>query len=106
LSRCYIYDIVKESANERSRWAWEDDVKKVILYSKPECHLCEPVENVILAVRKKKVFDFEVRNIENDPGDFEKYRHAIPVVLVDGKEIARYKLSRRQLEAALGSEQT
>ena len=79
---------------------------RVILYSKPGCHLCEPVEAVILAMRRERAFDFAIRNIEDDPADFEKYKHAIPVVVVDGKEIARYKLSRRQLESALASEQS
>jgi hypothetical protein len=80
-------------------------VKKVILYSKPGCHLCEPVEDVILALRSVREFEFVVRNIEDDPVAFEKYKHAIPVVVVDGREIARYKLSRAQLESALGPEQ-
>jgi len=77
---------------------------RVILFSKPGCHLCEPVEEVILAVRREREFEFEVRNIEDDPADFEKYKHAIPVVVVDGREIARYKLSRIELEQALGLE--
>ena len=76
-------------------------MKRVILYSKPGCHLCEPVEEVILAVRREREFEFEVRNIEDDPAEFEKYKHSIPVVVVDGREIARYKLSRMQLEMAL-----
>ena len=77
---------------------------RVILFSKPGCHLCEPVEEVILAVRREREFEFEERNIEDDPADFEKYKHAIPVVVVDGREIARYKLSRIELEQALGLE--
>lgn len=77
---------------------------RVILFSKPGCHLCEPVEEVILAVRREREFEFEVRNIEDDPADFEKYKHAIPVVVVDGREVARYKLSRIELEQALGLE--
>jgi len=76
---------------------------KVTLYSKPGCHLCEPVQDTILAVQRERGFEFLVRNIEEDAADFEKYQHAIPVVVVDGREIARYKLSRRQLEAALES---
>lgn len=77
-------------------------MKSVILYSKPGCHLCEPVKETIEAVGRQRPFNFQVRNIENDPADFEKYKHAIPVVVVDGREIARYKLSRKQLETALG----
>jgi glutaredoxin len=81
-------------------------VKQVILYTKPGCHLCDPVRELILSVQRHRPFEFSIRNIEDNPADFEKYQHAIPVVLVDGREIARYKLSQQQLEAALGSEQT
>ena len=76
-------------------------MNQVILYSKPGCHLCQPVKDVILSVQKEREFEFVVRNIQEDAADFEKYQHAIPVVLVNGREIARYKLSRRQLEQAL-----
>ena len=76
----------------------------VILYSKPGCHLCEPVRELILAMQRERGFEFSIRNIDDDAADFEKYKHAIPVVVVDGREIARYKLSRRQLEGALGLE--
>jgi len=76
-------------------------MNQVILYSKPGCHLCQPVKDVILALQKERGFEFVVRNIQEDAADFEKYQHAIPVVLVNGREIARYKLSRRQLEQAL-----
>jgi glutaredoxin len=76
-------------------------MKKVTLYSKPECHLCEPVKETILAVQRRLEFSFIVRNIEDDPTEFERYKHAIPVVTVDGKEIARYRLKEEQLVAAL-----
>jgi hypothetical protein len=55
-------------------------------------------------MQRERKFEFAVRNIEDDAADFEKYKHAIPVVVLDGREIARYKLSRRQLEEALGLE--
>ncbi len=78
-------------------------MSQVILYSKPGCHLCEPVKEVILSLQREWGFEFLVRNIEEDAADFEKYQHAIPVVVVDGREIARYRLKREQLEAALES---
>jgi hypothetical protein len=42
-----------------------------------------------------------LRNILDDPKDFERYQHEIPVVLLDGVEIARYRLTAPELEAAL-----
>jgi len=79
-------------------------MRKVILYSKPSCHLCEPVREVILSMQRIRKFEFVVRNIEDDPAEFERYKHAIPVVTVDGREIARHRLTEKQLLDALEKE--
>jgi glutaredoxin len=73
----------------------------VTLYTKPGCHLCEAVEQVIRRVSRRRSFDFVSRNIEADPADYEKYKHDIPVVTVDGVEIARHRMTADQLERAL-----
>ncbi len=76
-------------------------MNRVTLYAKPGCHLCEAVEQTIAAVARKRPLEVVVRNILDDPIDFEKYRYEIPVVLVDGVEVARYRLTAGELEAAL-----
>ena len=73
----------------------------VTLYTKPGCHLCEPVAETIAAAAKMRGFRSVTRNILDDPDDFRRYQHAIPVVTVDGREIARFRLSLPQLLAAL-----
>ena len=73
----------------------------VTLYTKPGCHLCEPVAATIAAAAEVRSFRSLVRNILDDPDDFVKYRHAIPVVTVDGAEVARYRLTLPQLLAAI-----
>ncbi len=76
---------------------------RVTLYTKPGCHLCEAVEQVIARVRKKQPFDLEIRNIDDSAADLARYHAEIPVVLVNGREIARYRLSTAEFEAALGA---
>ena len=78
--------------------------RRVVLYTKPGCHLCEVVERVISSVRSKRDFDFVHANILDDSADFEKYRNDIPVVTVDGVEIARHGLTAAELEHALSAE--
>lgn len=75
----------------------------VTLYTKPGCHLCEAVEQIIVQVRRDRPFEFVVRNILDDPTDFELYQNDIPVVLIDGVEIARHRLERAAFESALDS---
>ena len=74
---------------------------RVTLYTKPGCHLCEIVEQIIGFVRSKRNFDFEKQNILDDRAAFEKYRYEIPVICVNGREIARHQLTVAALEVAL-----
>jgi hypothetical protein len=74
---------------------------QVILYSKPGCHLCEPVEQVIRAAKATRAFEFSIRNILEDADAFARYQNDIPVVTVNGVEIARHRLSTQRLTFAL-----
>jgi hypothetical protein len=68
-------------------------MKRVIVYSKPDCHLCDVVKDVIEHVRRRREFVLEVRNILDDPADFDQYKH--------GREVARYRITPAVFEAAL-----
>jgi glutaredoxin len=71
------------------------------LYTKPGCHLCDAVEAVIARVAQRRPIQLVSVNILDDPADFERYQFAIPVVSVEGAEIARYRLTVESLDAAL-----
>ena len=73
----------------------------VTLYTKPGCHLCEAVEQVIRQVGRRRRFELVLRNVLEEPADFERYALDIPVVTVDGREVARHRLDAGVLEAAL-----
>jgi len=81
-------------------------MKLVTLYTKPGCHLCDMVKTVIADVARRRRFRLEVFNIlvVEDQAAVEKYKEAVPVVLVDGVEIARVRLTGHDLEAALSRE--
>ena len=76
-------------------------MKRVTLYTKPGCHLCDVALGEIELVRKELPFDLEIRNILDDDDDFAKFKLDIPVVMVDAVEIARHRLSAQQLRTAL-----
>ena len=73
----------------------------VTLYSKPGCHLCEPVAETIAEAARVASFRVVRRNILDDPEDYARYKHAIPVVTVNGREVARYRLRLQDLLAAV-----
>jgi hypothetical protein len=73
----------------------------VTIFTKPGCGLCEEAEEVIESVRARQPFELVRRNILENHEDYERYKHDIPVILVDGVEVARHRLSEVQLEGAL-----
>jgi glutaredoxin len=76
-------------------------VKLVTVYSKPDCCLCDDVMQVVERVAARRRFKLEYVNILDDPALEAKYRRAIPAIIVNGKEIARYRLTEAILDAAL-----
>jgi glutaredoxin len=69
----------------------------VTVYSKPHCHLCERAEEVVNRCREKADFALEVVDISQNPELLERYRNDIPVILLDGNEIARHFVRERKL---------
>ena len=76
-------------------------MRRVALYTKPGCCLCDETKLVLERVRARYPFELLVRNIEEDANDFENYQYAIPVVTLDGREVARYRLDAAEFEAML-----
>lgn len=60
-------------------------MRRVVLYTKPGCHLCDDALDLLLALRDRAGEDFAIEeiNILEDPGVYARYRHAIPVICVD-----------------------
>ena len=74
---------------------------QVTLYTRRDCHLCEAVEQTLARVRRAHPFELEVRDIDANERDRERYNELVPVVLVNGREIARYRLDYAEFLAAL-----
>ena len=66
------------------------------------CTLCPPaVEAVRAAVRGRPDVDLQVIDIDGDLDLERRHRASIPVVLLDGEEVARYAVSVGELVARL-----
>ena len=59
---------------------------KVVLYSRPGCHLCDVAREAILSQRERLGFEFSEVDIEADDELELEYGIRIPVVEVDGEE--------------------
>jgi glutaredoxin len=67
--------------------------RELILYGKPDCPLCEKARAVVVSCG----FVVSEVNIEEDEELFELYRHEIPVLALDGKEILKGIVTRERL---------
>ena len=56
---------------------------------------------MIEEVRVEMKFALETRNILEDLADYERYKHDIPVILLEGREIARHRITLAELRLAL-----
>ena len=79
----------------------------LILYTKPECGLCDEAHGVIERVRADVPFELRVVDITEDAQLVARYGQRVPVVLVDGEEAYVYEVDERDLtgriEAAAGA---
>ncbi|MBI2948540.1 MAG: glutaredoxin family protein [Verrucomicrobia bacterium] len=69
----------------------------VTFYTKPNCPLCDKALEEIERARRECAFDLVEINILSDSEIYEQYKHAIPVVAVDGVEAFRYRVSCAEL---------
>jgi len=76
-------------------------VREVLLYSRPRCGLCDEARETILAVRERIPFDFREVDVSADDALELEYGIRIPVVLVDGVELAEVRVAASDLEAAV-----
>ena len=77
-------------------------MRVLTLYSSPSCSLCLPVFD-LLKTFESETINVEVRDITKSKDDFARFKHDIPVVFLDGKEIARHTLDKKQVEEALSA---
>lgn len=55
---------------------------RLILYSKPGCHLCEGLQEKLQQIQAL-AFDLEIRDITTREDWFQAYQYEIPVLLLD-----------------------
>lgn len=82
-------------------------VIQLTLFTKPGCHLCEEAKSVVDSVIQgfASTHDAEVSltevNILEDTQLIEKYAEEIPVLQIDGKTHAYWRIDKERLESAL-----
>jgi glutaredoxin len=74
------------------------------IYSKPGCHLCDDMKAVVEGVvQGRQQISLQEIDISNDPVLLQRYELEIPVLLIDGKKAAKFRITEQELTRRLGS---
>ncbi|HZH92256.1 MAG TPA: glutaredoxin family protein [Pyrinomonadaceae bacterium] len=80
-----------------------NDARKaqVILYTRPGCHLCDEAKRAMLAAGCEGQYTLREIDIDSDPALARRYGWDIPVVLIEGVETFRHRLTASDFEREL-----
>lgn len=65
----------------------------VVIYSRPGCHLCEEAKEIMHTAGCNDEFTLAEINIESDAELLDRYQNDIPVILINGREAFRHRLT-------------
>ena len=96
------------SPSRRTRAGADDTTderrRSVTVYTRRGCHLCDEAIAVVRQVaHERRGVAVELVDIDTDPALTERYTIRVPVIAVDGIEIAEYQVAPEQLRAALSA---
>lgn len=74
---------------------------QVTLYGRAGCHLCDEAEATLRRIAGDLPMLLTVVDIEGDEALLRRYLFEIPVVVVDGSEVARAPISALRLQREL-----
>jgi glutaredoxin len=74
---------------------------RVVLYSRPGCHLCEEMKTELTRAGCSDLYSVEEINIESDPELLAQYRHEIPVLCINGVEAFRHQVRADEFKARI-----
>ena len=73
----------------------------VTLYTRPGCCLCDQAKAEMLSAGCEGEYELAEVNIETDPALEARYGTLIPVILINGAEAFRYRLTAQDFKARL-----
>ena len=75
----------------------------VTIYSRPGCHLCDEMKALVRNASLSTPLALEEVDISLDPALEARYGLEIPVLMIDGKKVAKGRVTEQQLTRMLGA---
>ncbi len=86
----------------QSRTSPELPLRRIRVYSRRGCHLCEVlIEDLLPLIRSH--LELEVRDIDSRPAWAENYGRRIPVVEYEGRAICEFTLDRDAIRSIIAA---
>jgi glutaredoxin len=73
----------------------------VTLYSRPGCHLCDEMKRLVTTVSRNQPVILTEIDISADPDLERQYGLEIPVLVIDGRKAAKYRVTEETLRRLL-----
>jgi glutaredoxin len=82
-------------------------VKRVTLFTRERCHLCDEAFAVLERVRKEQPFELAVVDLDREaPADKRAaYSWEVPVVELSGRKVMKYRVDEARLRRLLTAEE-
>jgi hypothetical protein len=76
----------------------------VTIYSRPGCHLCDEMKAVVTRVSRTVPLALTEHDITGDPELEARYGLEIPVLIINGRKTAKYRVTEAELLRILAAE--
>ena len=77
-------------------------MKRLVMYSRPGCHLCDEARAMLDRIRTAVPFELSERDIDGDDALLRRYLERIPVIEIDGDEAFEFVIDETELRRHLG----
>ena len=80
-----------------------DVPRKVLVYTRKGCHLCEIVKESIVKLARRGGFVWQEVDVDTDDQLRRQFNDEVPVVFIDGRKAFKYRLDEREFLRKLAS---
>ncbi len=75
----------------------------LVFYTRSGCHLCDVAKEQLEQLRSRIPFEIEVRDVDQDEGWMDQFGDQVPVGVLDGRKVFKFRIDKNRLEKALQS---
>ncbi|HZE28361.1 MAG TPA: glutaredoxin family protein [Terriglobales bacterium] len=80
-----------------------DVPRKVLVYTRKGCHLCEIVKESIVKLARRGGFVWQEVDVDTDDELRRQFNDEVPVVFIDGRKAFKYRMDEREFLRKLAS---